>query len=74
MLAILHCVLRPLDTMYILIIFLYFGGVREVGTVGKIFDCQPDGLGFSPRPGRGLNLGRPSFATSSVDRNVKPLV
>ena len=46
----------------------------EVGTVGKISDCQPGGPGFNPRPGRGLNLGRPSFATLSVDRDVKPLV
>ena len=28
--------------------------------------------GFNPRPGRGLNFGRPSFATPSVDRDVKP--
>ena len=25
-------------------------------------------------PGRGLNFGRPSFATPSVDRDVKPMV
>ena len=48
--------------------------VCEVGTVGKISDCQPEGPGFNPRPGRGLNFGRPSFATPSVDRDVKPLV
>ena len=48
--------------------------VCEVGTVGKISDCQPEGPGFNPRPGRGLNFGRPSFATPSVDREVKPLV
>ena len=30
--------------------------------------------GFKPRPGRGLNFGRPSFATPSVDRDVKLLV
>ena len=47
--------------------------VCEVGTVGKISDCQPEGPGFNPRPGRGLNFGRPSFATPSVDRDVKPL-
>ena len=48
----------------------------EVGTVGKISDYQPEGPGFNPRPGRGLNFGRsrPSFATPSVDRDVKPLV
>ena len=34
----------------------------EVGTVGKISDCQPEGPGFNPWPGRGLNFGRPSFA------------
>ena len=49
-------------------------GVCEVGTVGKISDCQPEGPGFNPRPGRGLNFGRPSFATPSMDRDVKPLV
>ena len=48
--------------------------VCEVGTVGKISDCQPEGPGFNPRPGRWLNFGRPSFATPSVDRDVKPLV
>ena len=42
--------------------------VCEVGTVGKISDCQPEGPGFNSRPGRGLNFGRPSFATPSVDR------
>ena len=36
----------------------------EDGTVGKISDCQPEGPGFNPRP------GRPSFATPSVDRDV----
>ena len=48
----------------------------EVGTVGKISDYQPEGPdpGFNPRPGRGLNFGIPSFATPSVDRDVKPLV
>ena len=48
--------------------------VCEVGTVGKISDCQPGGPGFNPWPGRGLNFGRPSFARPSVDRDVKPLV
>ena len=48
--------------------------VCEVGTVGKISDYQPEGHGFNPRPGRGLNFGIPSFATPSVDRDVKPLV
>ena len=48
--------------------------VCEVGTVGQISDYQPGGPGFNPRPGRGLNFGRPSFATLSVDRDVKPLV
>ena len=46
----------------------------EVGTVGKISDCQLEGPGFNPRPGRGLNFGLPSFATPSVGRDVKPLV
>ena len=48
--------------------------VCEAGTVSQISDCQPEGPGFNPRPGRGLNFGRPSFATPSVDRDVKPLV
>ena len=52
----------------------------EIGTVGKdsgaISEYQPEGPGFNPWPCRGLNFGRPSFATSSVDRDVKykPLV
>ena len=46
----------------------------EVGAVGKISDCQPEAPGFNTRPGRGLNFGRPSFATPSVDRDVKPSV
>ena len=46
----------------------------EVGTVSKISDCQPEGPGFKPRPDRGLNFGRPSFDTPSVDWDVKPLV
>ena len=45
----------------------------EVGTVGKISDCQPEGPRFNPRPGRRLKFGRP-FGTPSVDRDVKPLV
>ena len=47
---------------------------RFPGTVGKISDCKPEGPRFNSRPGRGLNFGRPSFATLSVDRDVKPLV
>ena len=35
----------------------------KVGTVSKISDCQPEGPGFNPRLGRGLNFGCPSFAT-----------
>ena len=46
----------------------------EVDTVGKISDCQLESPRFNPRPGQGLNFGRPSFATPSVDRDVKPLV
>ena len=48
--------------------------VCEVGTVGKISDYQPEGPRFNSRSGRGLNFGRPSFATPPVDRDVKPLV
>ena len=48
--------------------------VCEVGTVGQICDSQPEGPRFNPRSSRGLNFGPPSFATPSVDRDVKPLV
>ena len=48
--------------------------VCEVGTVGKTSDSQPEGLGFNPRPGQGLNFRRPSFATPSADRDIKPLI
>ena len=48
--------------------------VYEVGTAGKISDCQPEGPGFNHRSGRGLNFGRPSFAIPFVDRDVKPLL
>ena len=48
--------------------------VWKVGTVGRISDCQPEGPRFNPRPGRGLNFGRPYFATPSVDRDIKSLV
>ena len=30
--------------------------VCGVGTVGKISDYQPEGPGFNPQPGRGLNF------------------
>ena len=46
----------------------------EVGTVGKISDNQTEGSGLNPRPGRGMNFGRPSIATPSVYSDVKPLV
>ena len=51
----------------------YHQCVRGWHSCGKISDCQPESPGFNPRPGRGLNFGRPSFATPSVDRDVKPL-
>ena len=55
--------------------FLEFSSVcLEVSAVDEISDCQPGGSGFNPRPGRGLNFERPSFATPSVDRDVKLLV
>ena len=46
----------------------------KVGTVGKIYYHQPEGPGFNPRPGQGLNFGQPSFTTSSEDRDVEPLI
>ena len=55
-------------------VFCSLACVCEVGKVGKISDCQPGGPRFNLRPGRGLNFRRPSFATPSVDRDVKPLV
>ena len=48
--------------------------VCEVGTVGKISDCQPEGSGFIPRPGRGFDFGQPSFTTLFVDSDIKLLV
>ena len=47
-------------------------GARLVQFIGKISDYKPGGSGFNVRPGRGLNFGRPYFATPSVDRDVKP--
>ena len=41
--------------------------VCEVGTVCKISDYKPEGPGFKPLPGRGLNCEHSSFATPSVD-------
>ena len=46
----------------------------EVRAVGKISACQLGGPEFNPQSGRGLSFGRPSFATPSVDRDVKQLV
>ena len=37
----------------------------EVGTVNKVSDYQQGSPGFNFWPGRGLNFGRPSFATPS---------
>ena len=38
--------------------------MSEVGTVGKISDCQPGGPRFNHQPGRGLNSEQPSFVTN----------
>ena len=46
----------------------------KVSTVGKTSEYQLEGPGFNTRRGRGLNSERPSCATLSVDRDVKPLV
>ena len=48
--------------------------VCEVGTAGKISDCQREAPGFKHRLGREFSFGRSSFATPSVDKDVKPLV
>ena len=48
--------------------------MQNSGTVGKISDCHPGGLGFNPWPGGGLNFRQPFFITSSVDRDIRLLV
>ena len=63
-----------LRLIFFLVLAQVYVCVCKVGTVSKISDCQPEGPGFNPPPGRALNFGRPSFATPSVDRDVKPLV
>ena len=60
-----------INSQYLFLIIFF---VCEVGAVGKVSDCQPEGSGFNPRPGQGLNFGQPSFATPSMDRDVKLLV
>ena len=45
----------------------------EIGAVVKSCGCQLGGLGFKPGIWSRLNFGRPSFATPSVDRDVKLL-
>ena len=40
--------------------------MQNSGTVGKISDCHPGGLGFNPWPGGGLNFRQPFFITSSA--------
>ena len=71
----MKCMCNSMSLIREFLFFITFiNVVCEAGTVGKISDYQPEGPGFNPRPGRGLNFGRPSFATPSVDRDVKPLV
>ena len=65
--------LRKVQQIF-LVLVCEFGSVCEVGTVNKISDCQPEGPGFDPRPGRVFNFGRPSFAKPFVYRDVKSLV
>ena len=48
--------------------------VCAIGTVDKISNYHLEGPGYNPRPSRGLSFGWPSFATPSVDRDVKPMV
>ena len=48
--------------------------VSVVKGLGKTAISQPEDPGCNPRPGRVLNFEQPSFATPSVDRDVKPLV
>ena len=61
----LNCLLYPLFQ----VVFLY-PHVWEVSAVGKISDYKLEG----PWQGLGQNFRRPSFATLSVDRDVKSLV
>ena len=51
---------------------MYF--VTFAKLVRSLHGFQPEGYGFNPRPGWGLHFRRPSFATPSVDRDVKPMV
>ena len=56
--------------------FAYQCVCARLAQFGKISDFQPGGPG-SNRPGLvagSVNFRRPSFATPSVDRDVKPLV
>ena len=48
--------------------------VSVVKGLSKTAISQPEDPGCNPRPGRVLNFEQPSFATPSVDRDVKPLV
>ena len=45
----------------------------RLAQLAKSLTVKPEGPGFNPRPGQGLNFGRLSFATPSMDRDVKPL-
>ena len=51
--------------------------VCGVGTVGKISDYQPEGPGFNPQPGRGLNFEATFFChtetwpTLDLKNNIK---
>ena len=47
--------------------------VCEVGAVGNFSDCQPGGPEFNPWS-RVESVRRPSLATLSVGRDVKPLL
>ena len=53
---------------------LFLRSVCKVGKVGMTPDYQPEGFWVNPWPGQGLNFGRASFATLSMDRDIKLLV
>ena len=55
------------------------GGSLKIIWPTKVFPstdavAKEDRPKFDPWPGRGSNFGRPSFATASVDGNVKLLI
>ena len=64
----LHC----MSSMVWLFFYRSSRFIRLCETKCKIsVDCQRGDPGFNSQPGRGLNFGRPSFSTLSVESDVK---